>query len=36
MRRDQNGRIYRLTVGGLLLAIGIVIPRMFHLFATQR
>ncbi|MDI9508594.1 MAG: ECF transporter S component [Bacillota bacterium] len=35
MRRDQNGRIYRLTVGGLLLAIGIVIPRMFHLFATS-
>lgn len=34
MRTDKSNRIYRLTVAGLLLAIGIVISRLFHMFGT--
>lgn len=30
----RKNNIYRLTIGGLLLAVGIIIPRMFHLFGT--
>lgn len=32
--RERKNSIYRLTVGGLLLAIGIIIPRLFHMFGT--
>lgn len=32
MKRENY--VYRLTIGGLLLAIGIIIPRMFHMFGT--
>ena len=34
MKREKWNSIYRLTVGGLLLAIGIIIPRLFHMFGT--
>ncbi|TAH69469.1 MAG: ECF transporter S component [Anaerolineaceae bacterium] len=34
MKTERKNSVYRLTVGGLLLAIGIVIPRMFHMFGT--
>lgn len=34
MITQKKSNIYRLTVGGLLLAIGIIIPRMFHMFGT--
>ena len=30
----RRNNIYRLTVGGLLLAIGVIIPRMLHMFGT--
>ena len=34
MKREKWNSIYRLTVGGLFLAIGIIIPRLFHMFGT--
>lgn len=34
MKREKWNNIYRLTVGGVLLAIGIIIPRLFHMFGT--
>lgn len=34
MKREKWNSIYRLTIGGLLLAIGIIIPRLFHMFGT--
>jgi niacin transporter len=34
MKREKWNSIHRLTVGGLLLAIGIIIPRLFHMFGT--
>lgn len=34
MNKEKKNRTYKLTVGGLLLAIGIIIPRMFHMFGT--
>lgn len=34
MNTDRKNIVYRLTVGGLLLAVGIVIPRLFHIFGT--
>ena len=34
MKREKWNSTYRLTVGGLLLAIGIIIPRLFHMFGT--
>ena len=34
MKKDNKNSVYRLTVAGLLLALGIIIPRMFHMFGT--
>lgn len=34
MKTDRKNYVYKLTLGGLLLAIGIIIPRMFHMFGT--
>ncbi|NLL00609.1 MAG: ECF transporter S component [Clostridiales bacterium] len=34
MNTERKNNVYRLTIGGLLLAIGIIIPRMFHIFGT--
>lgn len=34
MNTDRKNNVYRMTIGGLLLAIGIIIPRMFHMFGT--
>ncbi|NLO08788.1 MAG: ECF transporter S component [Clostridiales bacterium] len=34
MKREKWNSVYRLTVGGLLLAIGIIISRLFHIFGT--
>lgn len=34
MNTDRKNNAYRMTIGGLLLAIGIIIPRMFHMFGT--
>ncbi len=34
MKREKWNSINRLTIGGLLLAIGIIIPRLFHMFGT--
>lgn len=34
MKIEGKNGIYKLAVGGLLLAIGIIIPRMFHMFGT--
>lgn len=34
MRKKSNNYVYKLTVGGLLLAVGIIISRIFHVFGT--
>lgn len=34
MNTRKNTNVYWLTIGGLLLAIGSIIPRMFHMFGT--
>lgn len=34
MNKEKKNRVYKLTVGGMLLAMGIIIPRMFHMFGT--
>lgn len=34
MNGERKNSVYRLTMGGLLLAIGIIIPRMFHMFGA--
>lgn len=31
---NKESNVYKLTVGGLLIAIGIIIPRLFHMFGT--
>ena len=34
MQTDRRSNSYRLTIGGILLALGIIVPRMFHVFGT--
>lgn len=34
MINNRKNYVYKLTVGGLLLAVGIIISRIFHVFAT--
>lgn len=35
MRSRRINYVHKLTIGGLLLAIGIIIPRIFHMFGTS-
>lgn len=34
MINNRKSQVYKLTIGGLLLAVGIIISRLFHMFAT--
>jgi len=34
MNNVRKNKVFRMTAGGLLLAIGIIIPRVFHIFGT--
>lgn len=34
MNKNKKNHVYKLTVGGLLLAVGIIISRIFHMFGT--
>lgn len=34
MNIERKNSVYRLTIGGLLLATGIIVPRIFHMFGT--
>lgn len=34
MNIERKNGVYKLTIGGLLLAVGIIIPRIFHMFGT--